>query len=127
LAHYAPKFKPSSYTEFPDILSLPTNESVLTIYAPDFRTRPFMITVRQFMSLFYSDRQEDRRYAELFLAGVLYTIEGKSWCGYARTKSVSILDVLHTGLGQLGESRYNERAASVITEIMHKVSLCKEQ
>ena len=78
------------------------------------------------MTLFYSDKLEDRRFAELFLAGVLDTIEGKSWCGYAHTKSISILDTLHSDLSKLDESRYNERAAYVIKEIMSKISLCKE-
>jgi hypothetical protein len=122
LVHYAPKFKPSSYAEFPDVQSLPKHESALVRYVPNF-------TIKQFMSLYYSNTLEDRRYAELFLLGVIGAIEGKPRHGYHRMKPDTILEILHSGLSKLDESRYNERAGYVITEIFHEdlTSHCKEK
>ena len=80
------------------------------------------------MTLYYSNILEDRRYAELFLLGVVGAIEGKPQREYHRMKPDTILERLHSGLNKLDESRYNERAGYIITEIFHEDSTfhCKE-
>jgi hypothetical protein len=85
------------------------------------------LTLKEFMLVRGSNVPEERRYADLYLLGVVDATEGKVWCSYRTLLTTSILDWVDMGLKELNGSRHNERAAYVITDILSKSFPCKEK
>jgi hypothetical protein len=85
-----------------------------------------VFTAKKFLSLYLSDNPEDRRFAEFFMVGVVQATEGKGWCDAKKLKTDTLLSALHTPLLKLDESKCNERAADVISHLLHDFSPCQE-
>lgn len=83
------------------------------------------LSAQQFFSAYMSKSVEERRYAELYLLGVLDSTEGVFWCDYRTYKTTSIGEGIFLGLKNLEKSKENLRAAYVITEILKKEFPCK--
>jgi hypothetical protein len=70
------------------------------------KNRVYFLTTPKgkFMLIRSSNLPEERRYADLYLLGVVDATEGKVWCGYRKRLTISILEWIDTGLKKLDES-----------------------
>jgi len=84
------------------------------------------LSVRDFLASYYSKDPEERLIAYAFLFGISDATEGKIWCSYYKFKSITVRETIYSGLKELDPSRYSERAAYVITEILGKNHPCKK-
>jgi hypothetical protein len=113
---------------------------LLTLPIPGFSNGLFMfpegqniffnnnnLTVKNFWSTYTSESAEVRRYAEMYMLGVVDAAEGKSWCSYRNFKTITISEAILSGLEPLVEVKKNERAAYVITDILSKKFPCKKE
>lgn len=83
------------------------------------------LTVKDFFSAYMSNSVEERRYAELYLLGVMDATEGKSWCDYRSYKTTTLSEEIYLGFKALDESKQSERAAHAITSILAKKFPCR--
>jgi len=102
-----------------------TNEWVVkqgdNIFVPNFPLRRFLIPYKNIGS-------EEQSTAYAFLLGVVDAIEGKTWCSYYRFKPITVREVVYSGLGNIDPSRYDERAAYVISRIIENgLPSCKKE
>jgi hypothetical protein len=81
------------------------------------------LTAREFFLAYMSKSVEERRYAELYLLGVLDSTEGTAWCSY-RTFITAIDEDLYLGFKELENQKQDKRAAQVIAEILSKEFPC---
>ncbi|MDR3298935.1 MAG: hypothetical protein LBU43_02765 [Candidatus Accumulibacter sp.] len=84
------------------------------------------VSLQRFLRSYRSRKPDEQNAAYTFLLGVIEATEGKEWCGYRRLKTDTILEVVYLGLQKVEPSRYDERAAYVVTGILRKNSPCKE-
>ena len=68
---------------------------------------------------------EERRYAELYLLGVLDATEGSAWCDYKTYKTITIDETIFVEFKKLTSNQLDERAATVITKILRKKFPCR--
>jgi hypothetical protein len=85
------------------------------------------LTVKNFWFTYTSESAEVRRYAEMYMLGVVDAAEGKSWCSYRKLKTISINETIFSDLKPLVEVKKNERAAYVITDILSKKFPCRKE
>jgi len=102
-----------------------TNEWVVkqgdNIFVPSLSLRHFLIPYK-------SNGMEERSTAYAFLLGVVDATEGKTWCGYYRFKSITVREVVYSDLRDIDPSRYDERAAYVVSRIIeNRLPLCKKE
>lgn len=76
------------------------------------------LTAKKYFDSLMKGTIEDRRYAEMYLVGVLDTSEGVSWCDYEQYKTITIDEILFVAFKKLPDVRQNERASSVIVSIL---------
>lgn len=79
----------------------------------------------KFFAAYTHSSVDERRFAEIYLLGVLDATEGKSWCDYKKFKTISIDEELYSRFKKIPESRMNDRASDVITEILGKSFPCQ--
>lgn len=96
--------------------SLPDNQSI--IY------ENVNLSASDYFKALISDAIEKRRYAELYLLGVLDATEGTIWCDYKTFKTITIDEVLFTNFKKLTDNELNDRASSVIKKILSKEFPC---
>jgi len=82
------------------------------------------LSAAEFFSAYMSKSAEERRYAELYLLGVLDSTEGVSWCNYRTYKTTTLGEEIYLGFKDLAKSKQDLRAAHVITEILGKKFPC---
>ena len=70
---------------------------------------------------------EDRRYAEMYLLGVLDSTEGSIWCDYKTYKTITIDEMLFVEFKKLTRDDLNERASKVITNILRRKFPCRSK
>lgn len=70
---------------------------------------------------------EDRRYAEMYLLGVLDSTEGNIWCDYKTYKTITIDEVLFVEFKKLTRDDLNERASKVIINILKRKFPCRSK
>jgi hypothetical protein len=68
-----------------------------------------------------------RRFAEMYLMGVLDSTEGITWCGYKVALSGSIQELIYMGFRDADASLLNQRASKIITNIMSAKLPCKDK
>ncbi|MCB4789978.1 hypothetical protein LGR64_27150 [Delftia sp. Lp-1] len=78
-----------------------------------------------FFTAYMSKNLMERRYAEMYLLGVLDATEGRVWCDYQHFKTITLAEVLHSGLSKLDLKQRESRAAHVISDILGKEFPCK--
>lgn len=83
------------------------------------------LTAREFFAAYMSKTVEERRYAELYLLGVLDSTEGASWCGYRAYKTTTIAEELYAGFQKLEKRMQDRRAAHVISDMLGKKFPCE--
>jgi hypothetical protein len=83
------------------------------------------LTAEDFFSAYMSSAVEQRRYAELYLLGVLDATEGLAWCDYRRFKTVTVGEEIFSGFKALDPSKQKARAAHVIVGILSRQFPCQ--
>lgn len=83
------------------------------------------LSAREFFSAYMSQSAEERRYAELYLLGVLDATEGLSWCDYRAFKTTTLGEEIYLGFRSLEKSEEDRRAAHVIAGILGKKFPCR--
>jgi len=83
------------------------------------------LSAKEFFSLYTSSDTLHKRYADLYLLGVVDATEKTQWCDYTRLKTISINEFVYEGLKKLVPSRGNERASRLIVEVLHTHFRCK--
>jgi len=85
------------------------------------------LSLRHFQASYRSKDTKEKSAAYTFLLGVSDATEGKVWCSYNRFKPTTVLETIYSGWEKLDSSRYDERAAFVITEILKNDFPCKKE
>ncbi len=80
-----------------------------------------------FFAMYMSKILAERRYAEMYLLGVLDATEGRAWCDYHQFKTVTLGEVVHEGLKKMDAGQRGRRAAYVISDILNKQFPCKDK
>lgn len=83
------------------------------------------LSAREFFVAYMSKSVEERRYAELYLLGVLDATEGLSWCDYRTFKTVTVGEEIYLGFKGLAKSEEDRRAAHVIARILGEKFPCR--
>ena len=81
----------------------------------------------EFWAAYMSKDVKQRRFAEMYLVGVLDSSEGHVWCGYEQVKGGSIQELLYRKLSQEKEESMALRASHLITDILADSLPCKER
>ncbi len=82
------------------------------------------LSAQQFFKSYMSPDAVERQSAELYLLGVMDTTEGKGWCNYRTFKTITLRERIFEELKKLDENRLNQRASSVIAEILGRRYPC---
>lgn len=85
------------------------------------------LTVKDFFSAYMSKSVDERRYAELYLLGVMDATEGRSWCDYRAYKTITLGEEVFLGLKALDKSKQGDRAAYVISNILSNKFPCRRK
>jgi hypothetical protein len=85
------------------------------------------LTAGEFFAAFMSKNMVERRYAEMYLLGVLDATEGIAWCDYYHIKTISLNEAVYEGLKKADSSMLRKRAALVITNILKEDLSCKNK
>ncbi|MCL2589291.1 MAG: hypothetical protein FWD67_00080 [Betaproteobacteria bacterium] len=83
--------------------------------------------LKGFLASYKSERVDERNAAFAFLLGVADATEGKMWCSNNDYTRTMVFEAIDEGLENLKQSRYNERAAYVITEIFENILSCEKK
>lgn len=79
-----------------------------------------------FWALYMSTDKHQRQAAEMYLAGVLDSSEGKQWCGYPVALPGSIQELIYMGFQKLPQNHLEQRASTLIINILSSKLPCKE-
>jgi len=92
------------------------------IFVPNLSLKHFQVSYR-------SKDVKEQSAAYTFLLGVSDATEGKIWCGYHYLKSGTVLEIIYSEWKKVDPSRYDERAAYVISGILEnsKYRICKKE
>lgn len=82
------------------------------------------LSAQDFFSAYMSKSVEERRYAELYLLGVLDSTEGASWCNYRTYKTTTIAEEIFLGFQKLDGQSQEKRASHAISEILSNKFPC---
>ncbi|MCL1824984.1 MAG: hypothetical protein FWG26_03440 [Betaproteobacteria bacterium] len=92
----------------------------------DIFANGFILPMNRFLVSYRSEEKDEKNTAFAFLLGVADATEGKKWCSYGNYKPVTVFDAVNEGVRNLKPSRYDERAAYVITEMLVKKYPCRK-
>lgn len=83
------------------------------------------LSAKDYFNALMGSSIDARRYAELYLLGVLDATEGSAWCDYKTYKTITIDETIFVEFKKLTSSQLEERAATVITKILKKKFPCR--
>lgn len=86
--------------------------------------RNLKLSVSDFLKAYMSSDLNQRRFAEMYLIGVLNASKGKEWCGYKGLLPTSIQEEIYIGFKYNKVSQQQE-ASNAIISIMSKTLPCK--
>lgn len=106
------------------------NSSSATFTKPLAPTQSIIIentnlTAKNYFNVLMSDSVDERRYAELYLLGVLDATEGSVWCDYKTYKTIIIDETIFVELKKLSGQQLDKRAATVIKSILSQKFPCR--
>ncbi|MCL1824702.1 MAG: hypothetical protein FWG26_01960 [Betaproteobacteria bacterium] len=82
------------------------------------------LTFGDYMGAYTGEDAVLRRQALVYLYGVIDATEKKEWCSFQLVKSSELISSFYTLLRKVDKSRYDERAAHVITDILRAHRPC---
>lgn len=102
-----------------------------TIVIPENETQrvsaqSLSLTSEAFFKAYMSEDIEQRRLAEMYVAGVLDASEGISWCGYSIASPTAIQEQVYSGLKKMLKHAPKERASTAIKSKLEELLPCKE-
>lgn len=83
------------------------------------------LTAMQYFNALMSGSNEERRYSEMYLLGVLDSSEGEVWCDYKTYKTITIDEILFVEMKKLSGNGLSERASIVIKDILKNKFPCR--
>lgn len=83
------------------------------------------LTAKDYFNALMGSSIDARRYAELYLLGVLDATEGSAWCDYKTYKTITLDETIFVEFKKLTSNQLEERAATVITKILKKKFPCR--
>lgn len=84
------------------------------------------LSAADFYSAYISKNTAERRYAEMYLLGVIDSSEGVDWCDYKSVKTITIDEAIFTGFKKLDTDATKTRASTIIKKILSIKFRCKE-
>ena len=82
------------------------------------------LSANDFFIAYTSKDIEQRRFAEMYLAGVLDATEGKDWCGYSKALPGAIQEQIYISFKEENKSSLSRRASRTILDILQKILPC---
>ena len=80
---------------------------------------------KDFYRFLTGNDKTEREKAQMYMAGVWDSTEGKSWCEFRLFKSGTLQEMVYRYFDHLPPQRLNERAAKLIEEALIKNHACK--
>jgi hypothetical protein len=126
-------FKPAFFLLFSLYLAIPIHahaETKLLRPLPDSQSLIIEnnnLTAGDFFAAYMSKNMVERRYAEMYLLGVLDATEGIAWCDYHLVKTISLDEEVFEGMKKADSNQLRKRASLVITDILKKRLSCKDK
>jgi Rap1a immunity proteins len=84
------------------------------------------LSAAAFHSAYLSKNITERRYAEMYLLGVLDATEGKDWCDYKGVKTITLDEAVFVGFKKLDREKLKARASTVIKEMLSRNFTCRK-
>jgi len=84
------------------------------------------VTVRSLSKAYMSPDLEQRRLAEMYVAGVLDSTEGQSWCGFSVASPDAIQEQVYAALQKSVKTSPEKRASTAIKSHLTELLPCKE-
>ena len=103
-----------------DLLKIPDNKSGITENSVDLKASDFF-------SSYTSSSVSERRFAELYLLGVMDSTEGTKWCGYKKFKTITLRERIYVELKKLNSAQLNQRASELITTVLSQRYPCEKK
>lgn len=76
------------------------------------------LSALDFWTVYRSKNAGERRFAEMYLLGVIDATEGRDWCGYKTIKTITIDEAVYMGFKKLERGQLEKRASTVIRQIL---------
>jgi hypothetical protein len=83
------------------------------------------LSAADFRAAYLSKNIAERRYAEMYLLGVIDSSEGIEWCSYRSIQTITVDEAVFTGFKRLDTGKLKMRVSSVIKEILSNSFPCK--
>lgn len=83
------------------------------------------LKAKDYFDALMSSSIDEKRYAELYFLGVLDATEGSVWCDYKTYKTITIDERVFVNLKRLSKQELEERAATVIKNILSREFPCR--
>jgi Rap1a immunity proteins len=104
----------------------------LGIYIPSQESerlsiRNLNVTGENFWSAYQSKDATQRHLAEMYLSGVLDSMEGTAWCGYNVALPGSIQEQIYIGFKKESAASLQRRASQLIVEILARKLPCRSK
>ena len=84
------------------------------------------MTTESLLKAYMNSDLEQRRLAEMYVIGVLDSIEGKSWCGFKIASPDAIQEQVYVALKRAVEISPKKRASIVIESHLMELLPCKD-
>lgn len=84
------------------------------------------MTAESLLKAYMSSNQEQRRFAEMYVVGVLDSTEGKSWCGFKIASPSAIQEQVYSALKKAAGVSPKKRASIIIESHLMNLLPCKE-
>lgn len=114
------------------LLSSCASADATTIQIPASETQRLLalnlsLTAEKLFKAYMSTDIEQRRFAEMYVAGVLDSTEGLTWCDYRIASPDALQEQVLAGLKETVSKNPQSRAPSAITYKLQQLLPCKEQ
>ena len=113
------------------LTSCSSTRSIAIDLPEDEKQRSFTINLslstQNLYNAYMSSDVNQRRFAEMYVAGVLDSLEGVTWCGYDVASPDAIQEQVYLGLRETLKINPNIRASVAIQSKLEKLLPCKEQ
>ena len=85
------------------------------------------MTAQQLSVIMSSKINSERINGNFYIAGVADASEGVKWCGYDRVSAVQLWNRINRHLKTLDSEQRQDRAATIINELLERAYPCKKQ
>ncbi|MEM8798993.1 MAG: Rap1a/Tai family immunity protein [Pseudomonadota bacterium] len=83
------------------------------------------LSTERFLRAYFAEDLEQRRFAEMYLAGILDASEGVQWCSYSRALPHILEEMAISSLQEAMQKRPQDRAARAIVSKIQSTFPCE--